>query len=79
MHYKWAVVGSNSLNLEMQKLIIAITDIDLKGLSLVDERSQEDIMNGLLRELRNKKLDHQKREDAVLATLEGIIDKEDEN
>ena len=79
MHYKWAVVGSNSLNLEMQKLIIAITDIDLKGLSLVDERSQEDIMNGLLRELRNKKLDHQKREDAVLATLERIIDKEDEN
>jgi hypothetical protein len=73
------IIEHSSLKLEMQKLIIAITDIDLKGLSLVDEISQEDIMNGLLRELRNKKLDHQKREDAVLATLERIIDKEDEN
>jgi hypothetical protein len=72
------ITEHNSLKIEMQKLIAAITDIDLKGLSLVDEASQEAVMNGFLKELRNKKLDHQKREDAVLATLERIIEKKDE-
>ena len=54
---------------EMQKTISTVSEINVKGLNHIDETSVEAIMNESLLALRNKKLDHQKREEAVLLTL----------
>jgi hypothetical protein len=58
----------------MQKTILTISETNVKGLNHIDETSAEAIMNESLITLRNKKLDHQKREEAVLLTLKIICE-----
>jgi hypothetical protein len=56
----------------MQKVISKIAKIKLEGLNHESEISQEAIISQLLITLRDKKLDHQKREEAILLTLQNI-------
>jgi hypothetical protein len=68
------IIEHRDLLSEMQKAISTIDRINLKGMSHIDEDSQEAIMNQSLSNLRNKKLDHQKREEATLLTLQYILE-----
>jgi hypothetical protein len=64
-----------NLRTEMQKVIEKISKIKVKGLNHDNEITQEASMNKLLYGLREKKLDHQKREEAILITLQNICEK----
>lgn len=66
------ITEHKSLIAGMQKTISTISKINLKSLSHQDEIDQEAIMNKLLNTLRADKLDHQKREEAILQTLQYI-------
>jgi hypothetical protein len=68
------IIEHKDLMSEMQKVISAVSNVNLKGLSHVDEMHQEAIMSETLTALRNKKLDHQKREEAALLTLQYICE-----
>lgn len=59
---------------DMQKVMFTIKNTRLEGLSHIDEISQEAIMSSSLRDLQSKKLDHQKREEALLLTLQIILE-----
>lgn len=59
---------------EMQKMIFMLNNTRLEGLSHLDEISQEAIMSNSLRNLQGQKLDHQKREEALLLTLQLILE-----
>jgi hypothetical protein len=55
-------------------VISKIGKIKLEGLNHQSEISQEANMSKLLNTLRDKKLDHQKREEAILLTLQNICE-----
>jgi hypothetical protein len=65
-------IEHKNLIAQMQKVISKIGKIKLEGLNHESEISQEAIMRKLLNTLRDKKLDHQKREEAILLTLQSI-------
>ena len=59
---------------QMRDVISAVGRIDLKKLDHDGEISRESEMSLLLGKLRDKKLDHQKREEAILLTLQRIYE-----
>lgn len=68
------IIEHKDLISEMQKVISTINSANLEKLSHIDEVSQEAIMNASLIALRDKKTDHQKREEALLLTLQYICE-----
>lgn len=68
------VIEHKSLVAQMEDVVSRIGKINLKGLNRAAEISQEATMSELLNNLRDKKLDHQKREDATLLTLRYICE-----
>lgn len=70
------IIEHKDLVSEMQKALTTIGSINLKGLSHIDVMSREVIISKTLSDLRNKKLDHQKREEAMLLTLQYILEEQ---
>lgn len=66
------IIEHKNLIAEMQKVISTIGKINLKGLTHQGEINQEVTMSKSLSTLRDDKLDHQKREEAILLTLQYI-------
>ena len=72
------IIEHKNLIAEMRKVISKIGKIKLEGLNHESEINQEAIMSKLLNTLRDKKLDHQRREEAILLTLQKICEEKTE-
>jgi hypothetical protein len=70
------VIEHKNLTSEMKELISIINDAKLKDLSYGEEMSQDAITGGMMRKLRDNKLDHLTREEAILSTLQRLLEEQ---
>ncbi len=63
----------------MRETVAAISALNLEELNRQEELEREALISTKLGVLRDKKLDHQRREEAVLITLRRILEEQAKN